>query len=42
VLNAEGGFPTYVVIDVNGKVNKSKITRMEALDRESLKKTVGL
>jgi thiol-disulfide isomerase/thioredoxin len=42
VLNAEGGFPTYVVIDVNGKVNKSKITRMEALDRESLKKNVGL
>jgi thiol-disulfide isomerase/thioredoxin len=41
-LNAEGGFPTYVVIDVNGKVNKSKITRMEALDRESLKKNVGL
>ncbi|QEC75062.1 TlpA family protein disulfide reductase [Mucilaginibacter ginsenosidivorax] len=41
-FNAEGGFPTYVVIDVNGKVNKSKITRMAALDRESLKKTVGL
>ncbi|ASU32532.1 TlpA family protein disulfide reductase [Mucilaginibacter xinganensis] len=41
-LNAEGGFPTYVVIDINGKVNQTKITRMSALDRASVKKTVGL
>lgn len=41
-FNAEGGFPTYVVIDVNGKVNQTKITAMSALDRDSLKKAVGL
>ncbi len=41
-FNAEGGFPTYVVIDVNGKVNQTKITMMSALDRESLKKSAGL
>jgi thiol-disulfide isomerase/thioredoxin len=41
-FNAEGGFPTYVVIDINGKINQTKITFMEALDKDSLKKTVGL
>jgi thiol-disulfide isomerase/thioredoxin len=41
-FNAEGGFPTYVVIDINGKVNQTKITFMGALDRESMKKIVGL
>ncbi|GAA3969760.1 TlpA family protein disulfide reductase [Mucilaginibacter dorajii] len=41
-FNAEGGFPTYVVIDINGKINQTKITFMGALDKGSLKKTVGL
>jgi thiol-disulfide isomerase/thioredoxin len=41
-FNAEGGFPTYVVIDINGKVNQTKITFMGTLDRESVKKIVGL
>jgi thiol-disulfide isomerase/thioredoxin len=41
-LNAEGGFPTYVVIDKDGKIKPKAITRMEALDRESLKKVTGL
>jgi thiol-disulfide isomerase/thioredoxin len=41
-FNAEGGFPTYVVIDINGKINQTKITFMGALDKDSLKKTVGL
>jgi len=41
-FNSEGGFPTYVVIDINGKVNQKTITRMSALNRDSLKKTVGL
>lgn len=41
-FNSEGGFPTYVVIDINGKVNQKKITFMQALDRESVKKIVGL
>ncbi|GAC1564360.1 MAG: hypothetical protein NVS3B13_40640 [Mucilaginibacter sp.] len=41
-LNAEGGFPTYVVININGKANQTKITNMGDLDRDSLKKIVGL
>jgi len=41
-FNSEGGFPTYVVIDINGKVNQKKITFMGALDRDGLKKIVGL
>jgi thiol-disulfide isomerase/thioredoxin len=41
-FNAEGGFPTYVVIGINGKINQAKITFMGALDKDSLKKTVGL
>ncbi|MDP9076364.1 MAG: TlpA family protein disulfide reductase [Bacteroidota bacterium] len=41
-FNSEGGFPTYVVIDINGKVNQKKITFMGALDRDGVKKTVGL
>jgi len=41
-LGAEGGFPTYVVIDSNGKVNSKSITHMGSLNRESLKKVVGL
>jgi len=41
-LNAEGGFPTYVVIDANGKVNSKSILRMQMLDKASLKKVAGL
>lgn len=41
-FNAEGGFPTYVVIDVNGKVHPKIISRMESLNRDSVKKVVGL
>jgi thiol-disulfide isomerase/thioredoxin len=41
-FNSEGGFPTYVVIDINGKVNQKKITYMQPLDRDSVKKIVGL
>lgn len=41
-FNAEGGFPTYVVVDVNGKVNAKAITRMESLNRETVKKATGL
>lgn len=41
-LNAEGGFPTYVVIEANGKTSSKAISRMEMLDREGLKKVVGL
>lgn len=41
-FNAEGGFPTYVVVDVNGKVNPKVITRMEMLNRDSVKKVAGL
>lgn len=41
-FNSEGGFPTYVVIDINGKVNRKKITFMQSLNRESMKNTVGL
>lgn len=42
ILNAEGGFPTYVAVDINGKANSKIITRMGALNRESLKKVAGL
>ncbi len=41
-LNAEGGFPTYVVIDANGKVNSKSILKMQMLDKASLKKVAGL
>jgi hypothetical protein len=37
-----GGFPTDVVIDINGKVNQAKIDFMQALDRSSVKKFTGL
>jgi len=42
VFNAESGFPSYVVVDVNGKVNPKTITRMEFLDRDNAKKVTGL
>lgn len=41
-LNATGGFPAYVVIDANGKVNTKAISRMENLNRDSVKQAVGL
>lgn len=41
-FNSEGGFPTYVVIDINGKINRNKISFMEPLNRDSIKKIVGL
>jgi len=41
-FNSEGGFPTYVVIDTNGKVNKKTIAFMQTLTRDSLKEIVGL
>jgi len=42
LLNATGGFPAYVVIDANGKVNTKAISRMEILNREGVKQAVGL
>ena len=42
MLNASTGFPAYVVMDVNGKVNSKIITHMGYLNRESLKKVAGL
>lgn len=42
ILNAEGGFPTYVAVDMNGKANSKVISHMGALNRESLKKVAGL
>jgi thiol-disulfide isomerase/thioredoxin len=42
MFNATGGFPAYVVMDVNGKINPKSITRMGMLSRESLKTAVGL
>lgn len=41
-FNAEGGFPTYVAIDINGQVKPNAITYMGALNRASLKKAVGI
>ena len=41
-FNVEGGFPTYVAIDINGQVKPNAITYMGALNRESLKKVVGI
>ncbi|MGY4385450.1 thiol-disulfide isomerase/thioredoxin [Pedobacter sp. UYP24] len=41
-FNAEGGFPTYVVLDADGKVKTNAINRMDMLDRESVKKATGL
>lgn len=42
VLNAEGGYPTYIAIDINGKVDSKVISRMEDLNRETLKKVAGI
>lgn len=40
--NAGSGFPTYVVIDVNGKLRPKAIQWMNSLDRVDLKTAVGL
>lgn len=40
--NAGSGFPTYVVIDVNGKLRPKAIQWMNSLDRVGLKTAVGL
>jgi thiol-disulfide isomerase/thioredoxin len=42
VLSAASGFPAYVVIDANGKVNTKAISRMELLNRDSVKQAAGL
>lgn len=42
MLNANTGFPAYVVMDVNGKINSKIISHMGSLNRESLKKAIGL
>ena len=41
-FNSEGGFPTYVVIDINGKLKPKAIEWMHTLDRDKLKYAVGL
>lgn len=41
-LDAEGGFPTYVVIDAAGKSHPKAITLMSRLNREQLKRVTGL
>jgi thiol-disulfide isomerase/thioredoxin len=42
IFNATSGFPAYVVIDANGKFNNKAISRMENLNRDSVKQAVGL
>jgi len=42
MLNANSGYPAYVTIDKLGKINPKAITRMESLNRESLKAATGL
>ena len=42
-FNSDGaGFPTYVVIDANGKLRPKAIEWMHSLDRDKLKNAVGL
>jgi thiol-disulfide isomerase/thioredoxin len=41
-FNSEGGFPTYVVIDISGKLKPKAIEWMHTLDRDKLKNAVGL
>jgi thiol-disulfide isomerase/thioredoxin len=40
--NAGSGFPTYIVIGVNGKLRSKAIQWMQSLDRAKLKTAVGL
>jgi thiol-disulfide isomerase/thioredoxin len=41
-LNAEGGYPTYVVIDKNGSISSKSISFMGGLNRETLMQVTGL
>ena len=41
-LNSEGGFPTYVVIDINGSLKPNAIEWMHTIDRNKLKNAAGL
>ncbi|AHF17852.1 hypothetical protein NIASO_15280 [Niabella soli DSM 19437] len=41
-LNAEGGYPTYVVIDQKGTVHPNSITVMSDLSREKFIEAAGL
>ncbi|MGE9311282.1 TlpA family protein disulfide reductase [Niabella sp. CJ426] len=41
-LNAEGGYPTYIVIDQKGNIGADKISFMSELNKESLKKKTGI
>ncbi len=40
--NAGSGFPTYVVVDINGKLRPKAIQWMQSLDRDKLKDAIGL
>ena len=40
--NAGSGFPTYVVIDMNGKLRPNAIQWMQSLDRDKLKTATRL
>jgi thiol-disulfide isomerase/thioredoxin len=42
LLHAEGGYPTYVVIDKDGNVNAKAISFMNGMDREKLKTAAGI
>ena len=42
MLGATGGFPSYVVINAKGKVDAKAISRIEGLNRETVKQAVGL
>ncbi|RYY58969.1 MAG: TlpA family protein disulfide reductase [Chitinophagaceae bacterium] len=42
LLHAEGGFPTYVVIDREGKVNTKAISFLSQFDREKLKAATNI
>jgi thiol-disulfide isomerase/thioredoxin len=41
-LNAEGGYPTYVVIDAKGNMNTKSISFMSQLNAETLKSVTGI
>ncbi|MBZ4189471.1 TlpA family protein disulfide reductase [Niabella beijingensis] len=41
-FNAGGGFPAYVVIDINGKSHPDRISYMQQLDGDKLKDVTGL
>lgn len=40
--SAGSGFPTYVVIDINGKLRLKAIQWMQSMDRDKLKEAIGL